>query len=82
MRRACCDKFGAGFVVGHVDRDEGRFRAHIQQLLDRVGRLVGVAAGNHHGGADRRHPFRHTEADTAITARHDGDAAFQIEQVH
>jgi len=43
--------------------------------VHRCGALLGIAPGEHDGGAGRRETLSHAEADTAIAAGHDRDAA-------
>ena len=76
------DERAAGRFLGDVRLAKFRLAAALEQARERGLRLLRVAARQHDRGAGPRQTLSHAEADAAIAAGDDRDAALQIEQIH
>ena len=74
------DQRAAGLLIRHVDVLERGLAARVLDLLHGGRAFRGVAPGEHDRRACRREPFRHAEADAAVSAGDDRDTAGEIEQ--
>ena len=81
-RRSRIDQRTAGGLAGHVGLGELGFPADLRDALYSGFALFGTASGEDDDCTGRRETFRHAEADAAIAAGDNGDAARKIENAH
>jgi hypothetical protein len=80
--RRLIDQRTAGGLARHIDLGELGVAAGPRDALHSRFALFGIAPGQHYHGAGRGETFRHSEADAAIAAGDDCDAAGKTEQAH